>query len=213
VGERLGSTASAGSTIPTAPPTGCGQSIGGGERPYIPVLEVSAGEVCDVVFGAVVSRYARDPPDWDGVPMADKADKKADKKVDKHVGEPRFTVPMPGGKVARVPVPVLQKYLDGSARYAHAAAKPPGDSGSSITIHIHPHNGEVRVERGRGHEAGDHDVVAHSMSTDLSTGTSEWHTDWEYGECEYTDESGFPQRIQAWHRHPFGTEYAELYEG
>ena len=42
---------------------------------------------------------------------------------------------------------------------------------------------------------------------------SDWHTDWEHGECDYTDESGFPQRIQAWHRHPFGTEYTELYEG
>ena len=26
---------------------------------------------------------------------------------------------------------------------------------------------------------------------DPSTGVSDWHTDWELGDCEYTDESGF----------------------
>ena len=59
----------------------------------------------------------------------------------------------------------------------------------------------------------DDDVVAHSLSVDATTGMSEWHTDWEFGECEYTDDTGFPQRIQGWHRHPFGTEYSEIYDG
>ena len=39
----------------------------------------------------------------------------------------------------------------------------------------------------------------------------DWHADWEFGECDYLDEAGFPQRKHTWHRHPFGTEYAELY--
>ena len=77
-----------------------------------------------------------------------------------------------------------------------------------VTINIYTGRGDVQVSR---HD--EDDVVAHSLAVDAATGMSEWHTDWEYGECEYTDESGFPQRIQAWHRHPFGTEYTELYEG
>ena len=80
-----------------------------------------------------------------------------------------------------------------------------------ITINIYAGSGQVAIER---HDTtSDDDVSAHSLSVDAATGMSDWHTDWEYGECEYTDESGFPQRIQAWHRHPFGTEYTELYEG
>lgn len=79
-----------------------------------------------------------------------------------------------------------------------------------ITINIYAGQGEVSIEQ---HDDGDDDVVAHSLSVDQATGMSEWHTDWELGECEYTDETGFPQRIQAWHRHPFGTEYSEIYDG
>ncbi len=86
-----------------------------------------------------------------------------------------------------------------------------------ITINIYADSGQVSVNHtdteDAGVEAPDDDVTAHSMSVDPATGTSEWHTDWEFGECDYTDESGFPQRTQAWHRHPFGTEYTELYEG
>lgn len=78
-----------------------------------------------------------------------------------------------------------------------------------ITINIYTGHGETAVQPAEG---GD-DVVAHSLSMDATTGTSEWHTDWEFGECEYTDETGFPQRLQAWHRHPFGTEYSEIYDG
>lgn len=97
--------------------------------------------------------------------------------------EPRFAIALPGGRVARIPKAVLEQYVDAAAAAVH------GDAGDTA------------------------DVVAHSLSVDPATGTSDWHTDYEYGDCEYTDESGFPQRIQAWHRHPFGTEYTELYEG
>ncbi len=97
---------------------------------------------------------------------------------------PRFTIPMPGGRVARVPVAVLEQYIAEGARCTHAS------------------DGE-----------DDCAVSAHHLVTDAHTGSNEWHTDWELGECEYMDEAGFPQRKQCYHRHPFGTEYAEIYEG
>ena len=82
-----------------------------------------------------------------------------------------------------------------------------------ITINIFTQN-EASAQHGSAEVDGNaRDVSAHSMAVDAATGLSDWHTDWEFGECEYTDESGFVQRLQAWHRHPFGTEYAELYEG
>jgi hypothetical protein len=128
--------------------------------------------------------------------------------------EPRFTIPMPGGKVAKVPARVLVEYLDTGGRAAHAGPKKPAKKVASgaITINIFAGDGEPHVDVHHGESAED-DVVAHNLSVDPATGVSDWHTDWEYGECQYTDESGFPQRINAWHRHPFGTEYAELYEG
>jgi len=97
--------------------------------------------------------------------------------------EPHFAIPMPGGRTARVPASVLESYLSDGPRCAHA-------------------------------DSGDDDVAvsAHHLSVDATVGAHEWHTDWEFGECDYVDESGFPQRKHTWHRHPFGTEYSELYE-
>ena len=129
--------------------------------------------------------------------------------------EPRFLIPLPGGRVARLPLQVLEEHaVEGAVVRHKAPATPKGQTtsiragASTITINVFAGSGEVSVEAG---EEGD--VVAHSLSVDPTTGTSEWHTDWEYGECEYTNESGFQERIQAWHRHPFGTEYTEIYEG
>jgi hypothetical protein len=122
--------------------------------------------------------------------------------------DPRFVIPLPGGKVARVPASVLEQYVEDAARPTHAPSR--ARPSAPVTIHIYAGEGGARVH---ARERGQQDVTAHSLSVDPSTGTSEWHTDWEYGECEYTDESGFPQRVHAWHRHPFGNEYAELYEG
>lgn len=137
-----------------------------------------------------------------------------------------FTIPLPGGRVARIPQDVVEKYVEAEASAAHGPATTapgatPAPGGqpktttlrageSMITINIYAGQGEVSIEQ---HDDGDDDVVAHSLSVDQATGMSEWHTDWELGECEYTDETGFPQRIQAWHRHPFGTEYSEIYDG
>ena len=131
--------------------------------------------------------------------------------------EPQFAIPLPGGRVARVPVSLLEQHVDPKAKSHHVAARPAkGASGAPRTTTIAAGEGAITINiytATADHGASDEDVVAHSLSVDPTTGTSEWHTDWEYGECEYTDESGFPQRIQAWHRHPFGTEYTELYEG
>jgi hypothetical protein len=93
----------------------------------------------------------------------------------------RFLIPLPGGRVARVPLVELERWVDPAARAAHT-------------------------------HAADDDVTAHSMSIDPATGASVWHTDWELGHCDYTDEGGFPQTAYAWHRHPLGTEYTELYQ-
>jgi hypothetical protein len=93
-----------------------------------------------------------------------------------------FTIPLPGGRVAKVPLAVLEQYIDPAARSCHT------DTSS------------------------DEDVSAHSMAIDATTGASVWHTDWELGHCDYTDEGGFPQSAYAWHRHPLGTEYTEIYQ-
>lgn len=96
---------------------------------------------------------------------------------------PRVAIPLPGGKVARVPVEVLMQYVEEGARAAHAG------------------------------EPDDADVTAHDLQVDASTGVSDFHTDWEQGDCYWDDGSGTAQRIYAWHRHPFGTEYTEIWEG
>lgn len=94
-----------------------------------------------------------------------------------------FVVPLPGGRVARVPLEVLQRYADPNAVSYHGAS-------------------EVEA-----------DVTPHFMHVDPRTGTSAWHTEWELGQCEYTDENGFPQTAYVWHRHPLGNEYTEIYDG
>lgn len=94
-----------------------------------------------------------------------------------------FTIPLPDGRVARIPLSLLEKYADPSARIAHG-----GFTGTPA------------------------DVTAHSMSVDPTTGTAIWHTEWELGQCDYTDENGFPQTAYVWHRHPLGNEYTEIYQ-
>lgn len=60
---------------------------------------------------------------------------------------------------------------------------------------------------------GHDDVIAHNMVVDQTTGTSNWHTEWELGPCDYADANGFPQHAYVYHRHPLGTEYTEIYTG
>jgi len=110
--------------------------------------------------------------------------------ADEDKTEPRFAIPLPDGRVARVPLEVLAQHVDPVARACHAHLPPEPD---------------------HGHD--EDDVVAHHLATDAQIGINDWHTDWEYGECTYTDSSGFATQIQGWHRHPLGTEYTELYEG
>ena len=96
--------------------------------------------------------------------------------------EELFTIPLPGARVARVPLSVLEQYADPAARSRH------------------------------GRDTDDDDVTAHSMTIDRTTGASVWHTEWELGQCNYTDENGYPQASYAWHRHPLGTEYTEIFQ-
>jgi hypothetical protein len=102
---------------------------------------------------------------------------------EKPAAEARFAIQLPGGRVARVPADVLLEYVEDGASVAHSAA------------------------------VDDDDVTAHDMKPDPVTGVSDYHTDWEHGDCLYDDGSSGPQRIMAWHRHPFGTEYSEIFEG
>lgn len=95
---------------------------------------------------------------------------------------PMFVVPLPGGRAARVPLEVLERYAAQGVALGHDPAARPED------------------------------VTAHSMALDQVSGTSVWHTDWELGACEYTDESGYHQTAFAWHRHPLGTEYTEIFQ-
>ena len=92
-----------------------------------------------------------------------------------------FCLLLPGNRVARVPLTVLEAYVDQTAKLTHG-----------------PEGGE--------------DVTAHNMAIDAATGTSTWHTEWELGPCDFMDDSGFPQHAYAWHRHPLGTEYTEIYQ-
>jgi hypothetical protein len=94
-----------------------------------------------------------------------------------------FLIPLPGGRVARVPLDVLEQHVDPSATLGHGAAA-----------------------------EAEEDVTAHSLAIDPTTGASTWHTDWELGQCDYTDENGYPQSAYAWHRHPLGNEYTEIYQ-
>ena len=93
-----------------------------------------------------------------------------------------FTIHLPGGRVARVPLGALEPFVVPADRSGH-----------------HP-------------DAQEFDVSAHSVSIDPATGASVWHTEWELGQCDFTDETGFPQSAYVWHRHPLGTEYTEIYQ-
>jgi hypothetical protein len=97
--------------------------------------------------------------------------------------EEAFIIPLPGGRAARVPIAVLEKFVDPKIRTAHGVSDAVAD-----------------------------DVTPHSMSIDANTGSSSWHTEWELGQCDYTDESGMPQSAYVWHRHPLGNEYTEIYQ-
>jgi hypothetical protein len=93
-----------------------------------------------------------------------------------------FAIPLYGNRVAHVPLHVLEQYVVEGATLAH----PVGDSPN--------------------------DVTAHHMTVEGTSGHSEWHLEYEYGPCEYRDDNGQPIHGYVRHRHPFGTEYAEIFE-
>lgn len=86
---------------------------------------------------------------------------------------PRFTLVLPGNRVAKIPVSVIEQYID-----AHATA-------------VHGMEGTANLKH--------------------QDESAEWHNDYEYGECFYDKGLGVTRAV-TWHRHPFGSEYAELYE-
>lgn len=90
-----------------------------------------------------------------------------------------FLVPLPGGRVARVPLAVLERHVDASA-----------------SVH---------------HKLDDPTPIDEMLTFSPSAETGEWHTEWELGECQYTDEAGHTRSGVQWHRHPLATEYAEIY--
>lgn len=61
----------------------------------------------------------------------------------------------------------------------------------------------------------DDDVTEHSLFVDPDTGAVDFHIEYELGDCIAVDPiTGQVQEYaQVWHRHPFGTDYAELYLG
>lgn len=91
-----------------------------------------------------------------------------------------FLVPLPGGRVARVPLALLLQHVDPSA-----------------TAH---------------HGLGDPTPADEMLTFSPSAETGEWHTEWELGACQYTDEAGQSRSGVQWHRHPLATEYAEIYK-
>jgi hypothetical protein len=95
---------------------------------------------------------------------------------------PLLVIPLPGGRVARVPLALLERYVDPTARAEHGV-----EDGASL------------------------DVSAHDLKIDHATGASTWHTEWELGQCDFVDDGGFPQTAYTWHRHPLGTEYTETF--
>ena len=89
-------------------------------------------------------------------------------------------MPLPSGRTARIPLDVLEAYAVSGLELAHD----PDESAE--------------------------DVTAHGTIVDAMTGTEVWHTDVEYGRCEYVDEAGYHHATYAFHCHPFGTEYTEI---
>ncbi len=99
-----------------------------------------------------------------------------------------FLLPLPGGRVARVPLSELEKFVDPALELSHTS-----DNLAAVSA------------------SASEDATAHHLGADATTGASIWHTDFELGPCSYTDEAGFPQYSLQWHRHPTGSEYAEVY--
>jgi len=132
-----------------------------------------------------------------------------------------FRIVLPGGKVARVPYEVLEKYIEPGLEAHHSDEAMAGDAGHGT--HRVGRHGDVDGWSGRSREdpvptsadlaAHDaNDVTAHHLAVDPRTGISEWHLDYERGPCEFVDDAGRTRSGYLWHRHPFGTEYTEIFE-
>ena len=134
-----------------------------------------------------------------------------------------FRIVLPGGKVARVPYEVLEKHIEPGLEAQHSPDAVAGDIGHGAHRASRRGDGEVDGGSGRGrdepvptsadlaaHDAND--VTAHHLAVDARTGISDWHLDYEQGPCEFVDDAGRTRNGYLWHRHPFGTEYTEIFE-
>ncbi|MFP6683187.1 MAG: hypothetical protein VB934_00670 [Polyangiaceae bacterium] len=102
-----------------------------------------------------------------------------------------LTLATRGKGAVRLPLALVESFIDAEARPGHGkTAKRKRGAGRSKGLSA----------SGRGGESG----------SEWENGEATFHTDYEYGECEYTDESGFVTQAEQWHNHPHGTEYTEI---
>lgn len=56
-------------------------------------------------------------------------------------------------------------------------------------------------------------MIKSAHQKELDSNNKEWHLEWEEGPCHFIDDNGEQKyHDKAWHKHPLGTEYAELFK-
>ncbi len=143
---------------------------------------------------------------------------------------PRVVVVLADGRVALVPLDVIKKHrTDAPATKEDAVSEDDGmitlatrGKGavrlplalieSFIDAEARPGHGRTaKLKRGAARSKGlSASPIDGPGGSEWENGEANFHTDYEYGECEYTDESGFVTQAEQWHNHPHGTEYTEI---
>jgi len=108
-----------------------------------------------------------------------------------HEDDGMITLATRGKGAVRLPLALVESFIDANARPGH------GKKAKRIR----------RGARSKGLSASRSDGGGGS---EWENGETTFHTDYEYGDCEYTDESGFVTQAEQWHNHPHGTEYTEI---
>lgn len=143
---------------------------------------------------------------------------------------PRVVVVLADGRVALVPLDVIKKHrTDAPATKTDAVSEDDGmitlatrGKGavrmplalveSFIDAEARPGHGmTAKGNRGGGRSKGlSASPIGGPGGADWGDSEASFHADYEYGECEYTDESGFVTQAEQWHNHPHSTEYTEI---